>query len=154
MPDTARDGEAIASLLVPDDTSQAVLVTLFEAIDDAGLGIAHRDGFDSQEAVTYDLTSTSSLDDIVPDPVSPEDYDAAYREMRTDILSGPTFKAAVAVLAAHMAAATQCLIDAETADPDFGDPDKISLEAAFSESETHVTDELCERALNNVEVET
>jgi hypothetical protein len=152
MSETTRDEGIIAALLVPDDTSQATLIELFDALDNADSGIAHRDGYGSQDAVAYDLTSTSSLNDIVPDPGSPVDYDTAYREMRTDILSTPAFEAAIAVLAAHMAAATQHLIDAEWADPDFGDPDERSLKAAISESETQITDALYERALDNVEV--
>lgn len=147
------DAETVASLLVPDDTPQAPLVTLFDALDDAGFGIGHHDGFDSQEAVAYDLTSTDSIDDVVPDPGPPEDYDSAFKEARTDILSGPAFEAAVAVLAAHMTAATQYLVDAEAADPDFGDPDRMTLESAFTETETQVTDVLYERVLNNVEIE-
>jgi hypothetical protein len=59
-----RDGDPVASLLVPDDTSQAALIELFDALDDAGFGIAHRDGYDSRDAFAYDITGTSSLIDI------------------------------------------------------------------------------------------
>ena len=106
-----------------------------------------------QNAIAYDLTKTSSLNDILPSPASPEDYDAAYREMQTDSLSGPAFEAAITVLAAHTAVATQHPIDGERADPDIDDLDERSLESAISETETQITDALYERALENVEVD-
>ena len=153
MTDTTRDEDPVASLLVPDDTSQAALIELFDTLESAGFGIALRDGYDSQDAIAYDLTKTNSLNDIVSSPGSPEDYDAVYREMQTDILSGPAFEAAIAVLAAHTAVATQHLIDSEHADPDIGDLDEHSLESVISETETQITDALYERALENVEVD-
>jgi len=148
-----QQDESVATLLVPDSTSQAALVRLFDALEDGDFGLQHRDGYDSQEAVAYNLTSTDSIDDVVPDPGPPEDYDSAFREARTDILSGPAFEAAVTILAAHMAAATQHLVDAEAADPDFGEPNRTSLDSAFTETETQVTDDLYGRVLNAVEVE-
>lgn len=153
MTDSTRDEDSVASLLVPDATSQAALIELFDTLERAGFGIALRDSYDSQDAIAYDLTKTSSLKYIVPSPGSPEDYDAAYREMQTGILSGPAFDAAIAVLAAHTAVATQHLIDGELADPDLGDLDERSLESAISETETQITDALYERALENVEVD-
>lgn len=153
MTDSTRDEDSVASLLVPDDTSQAALIDLFDTLESAGFGIVLRDGYDSQDVIAYDLTTTNSLNDIVPSPGSPEDYDAAYREMQTDILSGPAFEAAIAVLAAHTAVTTQHLIDGERADPDIGDIDERSLESAISEIETQITDALYERALENVEVD-
>ena len=154
MTDITRDEDPVAALLlIPDDTSQAALIELFDTLDNAGLGIAHRDGYDAQDAVAYNLTSSRSLDDHIPDPDSTEDYDSAVREMRTAILSGPAFDTAIAVLAAHMAAATQHLIDAESVDPDFGDPDDRSLTDAISKSETQITDALCQGVRGNVEVD-
>lgn len=153
MADITRDEDPVASLLVPDDTSRATLIELFDAFDNAGFGIAHRDGYDAQDAVAYDLTRTSSLNDIVPDPDSPEDYGSAVREMRTHILSGPAFDAAIAVIAAHMTAATQHLIDAESEDPDFGNPDDRSLTDAISKSETQITDALYQGVRGSVEVD-
>ena len=153
MTDSTRDGDSVASLLVPDDTSQAALIDLFDTLERAGFGIALCDGYDSQDAIAYDLTKTSSLNDIVPSPASPEDYDTAYREMQISILSGPAFEAAITVLAALTAVATQHLIDGERADPDIDDLDERSLESAISETETQITDALYERALENVEVD-
>jgi hypothetical protein len=153
MTDSTRDEDRVASLLVPDDTSQAALIELFDTLESAGFRIALRDGYDSQDAIAYDLIKTNSLNDIVPSPGSPEDYDAAYREMQTNILSGPAFEAAIAVLAAHTAVATQHLINSEHADPDIGDLDERSLESVISETETQITDAVYERALENVEVD-
>lgn len=147
------DAETVASLLVPDDTPQAALIELFDALDSAGFGIGHRDGYHAQNAVAYDLTSTDSRDDIVPDPGSPIDYDTAYGEIRTEILSGAAYEAAIDVLGAHMAAAVHHLVDGEAADPDFHEPDKRTIENAIKESKTQFSDDFFETVWNRVEVD-
>jgi hypothetical protein len=72
MTDSTRDEDAVASLLVPDDTSQAALIDLFDTLERAGFGIALRDGYDSQDAIAYDLTTTNSLTTLFLLPARPK----------------------------------------------------------------------------------
>jgi len=147
-----QQDESVATLLIPDSTSQAALVTLFDALEDGDFSLQHRDGFDSRDAVAYVLTESTQRKQP-PTVTDPTSYIEAYEEMSAEILSGKAYKAAINVLTTHMTMAVQHLIDGEAVDDSFDDPDRDSLMACVEEVEDQVTDDITEDVWNAVEVD-